>query len=98
MRPLRQLKEWPNTEEIIAYGMAMEIRGIRDNVRTYVQNEIQGTNRRGVLPPSRERKAQKVVVLCDGMPSIPRKQPLSEFLAAKGFWVIYPPYRGPGEG
>jgi dipeptidyl aminopeptidase/acylaminoacyl peptidase len=49
------------------------------------------------LPPSRERKTQKVVVLCDGMPSIPRKQPLSEFLAAKGLWVIYPRYRGAWE-
>ncbi len=38
-----------------------------------------------------------MVVLCDGMPSIPRKQPLSEFLAAKGFWVIYPRYRGAWE-
>jgi pimeloyl-ACP methyl ester carboxylesterase len=31
------------------------------------------------------------------MPSIPRKQPLAEFLAAKGFWVIYPRYRGAWE-
>jgi len=31
------------------------------------------------------------------MPSVPRKQPLSEFLAAKGFWVIYPRYRGAWE-
>ena len=31
------------------------------------------------------------------MPSIPRKQPLSEFLAGKGFWVIYPRYRGAWE-
>jgi pimeloyl-ACP methyl ester carboxylesterase len=31
------------------------------------------------------------------MPSIPRKQSLSEFLAAKGFWVIYPRYRGAWE-
>ncbi len=46
------------------------------------------------LPPSRPRKAQRLIILCDGMPSIPRKQPLSEFLAAKGFWVIYPRYRG----
>src|SRR5579859_301715 len=38
-----------------------------------------------VLPPARERKTQKVVILCDAMPSIRRKQPLSEFLAAKGF-------------
>jgi pimeloyl-ACP methyl ester carboxylesterase len=29
--------------------------------------------------------------------SIPRKQPLAEFLAAKCFWVIYPRYRGAWE-
>src|ERR1035438_1703043 len=49
------------------------------------------------LPPSRLRKAQKLIILCDGMPSIPRKQPLAEFLAAKGFWVIYPRYREHGK-
>lgn len=49
------------------------------------------------LPPSRPRKSQKLIVLCDGMPSIPRKQPLAEFLAGKGFWVIYPRYRGAWE-
>jgi dipeptidyl aminopeptidase/acylaminoacyl peptidase len=49
------------------------------------------------LPPSRPRKAQRLIILCDGMPSIPRKQPLMEFLAAKGFWVIYPRYRGAWE-
>jgi pimeloyl-ACP methyl ester carboxylesterase len=49
------------------------------------------------LPPSRPRKAQALIMLCDGMPSIPRKQSLSEFLAAKGFWVIYPRYRGAWE-
>jgi dipeptidyl aminopeptidase/acylaminoacyl peptidase len=49
------------------------------------------------LPPARERKTQKVILLCDGMPSIPRKQSLSEFLASKGFWVIYPRYRGAWE-
>ena len=31
------------------------------------------------------------------MPSIPRKQPLAEFLAGNGFWVIYPRYRGAWE-
>jgi pimeloyl-ACP methyl ester carboxylesterase len=31
------------------------------------------------------------------MPSIPRKQSLSEFLAGKGFWVIYPRNRGAWE-
>src|SRR6202789_2109256 len=49
------------------------------------------------LPPSRPHKTQKLIILCDGMPSIPRKQALSEFLAAKGFWVIYPRYRGAWE-
>jgi pimeloyl-ACP methyl ester carboxylesterase len=49
------------------------------------------------LPPSRSWRKQKLIVLCDGMPSIPRKQPLAEFLAAKGFWVIYPRYRGAWE-
>jgi pimeloyl-ACP methyl ester carboxylesterase len=49
------------------------------------------------LPPSRTQKKQRLIILCDGMPSIPRKQPLAEFLAAKGFWVIYPRYRGAWE-
>ncbi len=48
-------------------------------------------------PPKGPGKHQKLIILCDGMPSIPRKQPLSEFLAAKGFWVIYPRYRGAWE-
>jgi dipeptidyl aminopeptidase/acylaminoacyl peptidase len=61
--------------------------------RTRFKNEIVAE----FLPPSRERKTQKLVILCDGMPSIPRKQSLSEFLAAKGFWVIYPRYRGAWE-
>jgi pimeloyl-ACP methyl ester carboxylesterase len=49
------------------------------------------------LPPARLGKKQRVIILCDGMPSIPRKQGLCEFLAAKGFWVIYPRYRGAWE-
>jgi dipeptidyl aminopeptidase/acylaminoacyl peptidase len=49
------------------------------------------------LPPRRPRKKQRVIVLCDGMPSMPRKQPLAEFLAAKGYWVFYPRYRGAWE-
>src|SRR5580658_6828740 len=49
------------------------------------------------LPPARAGKRQRVIILCDGMPSIPRKQPLVEFLAAKGFWVVYPRYRGAWE-
>ena len=49
------------------------------------------------LPPARRGRKQRVIVLCDGMPSIPRKQPLAEFLAAKGYWVFYPRYRGAWE-
>src|ERR1700757_2877725 len=48
-------------------------------------------------PPVRSGKKQKVIVLCDGMPSIPRKQPLGEFLSNKGYWVFYPRYRGAWE-
>ena len=61
--------------------------------RTRFKNEIVAE----FLPPTRPTKKQKLILLCDGMPSIPRKQPLSEFLAGKGFWVIYPRYRGAWE-
>ena len=49
------------------------------------------------LPPARKARRERVIVLCDGMPSIPRKQPLAELLAAKGYWVFYPRYRGAWE-
>jgi pimeloyl-ACP methyl ester carboxylesterase len=49
------------------------------------------------LPPAKPVRIQKLILLCDGMPSIPRKQPLAQFLAAQGFWVIYPRYRGAWE-
>lgn len=49
------------------------------------------------LPPLRRTRTQKVIVLCDGMPSIPHKQSLVEFLSKKGYWVFYPRYRGAWE-
>jgi pimeloyl-ACP methyl ester carboxylesterase len=49
------------------------------------------------LPPARAGKKQKVIVLCDGMPSVPHKQGLAGFLAGKGYWVFYPRYRGAWE-
>src|ERR1700730_12607760 len=49
------------------------------------------------LPPIRPLKKQKIIILCDGMPGMPRKQPLMEFLAAKSYWVFYPRYRGSWE-
>src|SRR5205814_7872713 len=64
-----------------------------DMFRTRFKDEIVAE----FLPSSRSAKKQKLIILCDGMPSIPRKQSLSEFLAAKGFWVVYPRYRGAWE-
>ena len=61
--------------------------------RTRFKNEIVAE----FLPPARGRKTDRVIVLCDGMPGIPRKQPLSEFLSKKGYWVFYPRYRGAWE-
>src|SRR5438270_254769 len=49
------------------------------------------------LPPARSPKKQKVIILCDGMPSIPRKQGLMNFLSKKSYWVFYPRYRGAWE-
>lgn len=49
------------------------------------------------LPPARPRKRQRVIILCDGMPGIPRKGPLCGWLATKGYWVFYPRYRGSWE-
>jgi pimeloyl-ACP methyl ester carboxylesterase len=49
------------------------------------------------LPPARWGKKRKVIIPCDGMPGIPRKQPLVEFLSKKGYWVFYPRWRGSWE-
>jgi len=49
------------------------------------------------LPPSRRQKKDRVIIICDGMPSVPRKQPLATWLSKKGFWVFYPRYRGAWE-
>jgi dipeptidyl aminopeptidase/acylaminoacyl peptidase len=49
------------------------------------------------LPPARPRPRQRVIIICDGMPGIPRKQPLAEFFSEQGYWVFYPRYRGAWE-
>jgi dipeptidyl aminopeptidase/acylaminoacyl peptidase len=49
------------------------------------------------LPPARARKKGRVIILCDGMPGIPRKKTLVQFLSRKGYWVFYPRYRGAWE-
>ncbi len=49
------------------------------------------------LPPARKTKMDRVIILCDGMPGMPTKQGLARFLSSKGYWVIYPRYRGSWE-
>jgi pimeloyl-ACP methyl ester carboxylesterase len=61
--------------------------------RTRVKNSIVTE----FLPPGRSVRKQKIIILCDGMPSVPRKQPLAEFLSKRGYWVFYPRYRGAWE-
>jgi pimeloyl-ACP methyl ester carboxylesterase len=86
----------PHIEKLSQIELRFDSHDVRDNAdmfRTRFMEQIVAE----FLPPSRPRKIQKLIILCDGMPSIPRKQSLSEFLAAKGFWVIYPRYRGAWE-
>jgi dipeptidyl aminopeptidase/acylaminoacyl peptidase len=49
------------------------------------------------LPPSRSLKKQRVVILCDGAPTVPSKKALILDLTEKGFWVFHPRYRGSWE-
>ena len=49
------------------------------------------------LPPMRPVKRQRVVILCDGMPSVLSKRPILDFFARKGYWVFHPRYRGTWE-
>ncbi len=49
------------------------------------------------LPPSRVVKKQRVVILCDGAPSMPNKKELLKFFSKKGFWAIHIHYRGSWE-
>ncbi len=43
------------------------------------------------------RPSKKVIILCDGMPTVPSKRALMAFFAAKGYWVFHPRYRGSWE-
>ncbi|MFH1657369.1 MAG: prolyl oligopeptidase family serine peptidase [bacterium] len=42
-------------------------------------------------------KSAKVIIFCDGMPSVPSKKTLLEFFVKKGYWVFHPRYRGSWE-
>ena len=39
----------------------------------------------------------KVIIFCDGLPTLPSKKRLLEFWAKHGYWVIHPRYRGTWE-
>ena len=49
------------------------------------------------LPPSRKAKKDRVIILCSGLPTPPYKNGQLEFFSKKGFWVIFPRYRGTWE-
>lgn len=49
------------------------------------------------LPPARKTKQQRVIIICDGVPTVPAKKRLLEFWSKKGFWVFHPRYRGTWE-
>ncbi len=59
--------------------------------RTKFKNEIVAE----FLMP--KRKSGKVIIFCDGLPSVPFKKPLLEFFNKKGYWVFHPRYRGTWE-
>ena len=42
-------------------------------------------------------RSRKVLILCQGMPSVPKKNSVMEFFAEKGYWVFFPHYRGTWE-
>jgi len=48
------------------------------------------------LPP-KNLISKKVIILCDGLPSLPDKKRLVRFLAKKNYWVFHMRYRGTWE-
>lgn len=47
------------------------------------------------LPP--KKLSTKVVIVCDGVPTVPSKKEFLEFFSKKGFWAFHPRYRGTWE-
>lgn len=46
---------------------------------------------------SPKKPSTKAIIICDGLPSLPHKRRLIEFLSKKGFWVFHIRYRGTWE-
>lgn len=51
------------------------------------------------LPPKRLARSgpSRVMIVLDGLPTVPSKRLLIEYFAAKNFWVFHPRYRGTWE-
>ncbi len=49
------------------------------------------------LPPTRSTKKQRVIIMCDGAPSLPNKKQLLTFFSKKGYWAFHVHYRGSWE-
>lgn len=62
-------------------------------LRTRFKNEIVTE----FLPPARATKKQRVIIMCDGAPSVPNKKSMLEFFSKKGFWSFHIHYRGSWE-
>jgi dipeptidyl aminopeptidase/acylaminoacyl peptidase len=62
-------------------------------LRTKFKNEILAE----FLPPARQTKTQKVIIICFGAPSLPDPQERIEFFSKKGFWTFAIRYRGSWE-
>ena len=46
-------------------------------------------------PP--QKSSQGVIIICDGLPSVPNRKELMTILADKGFVVVFPRYKGTWE-
>ncbi len=52
------------------------------------------------MPTASSRRAAKpsrVMIILDGLPTVPSKRALMEYFSAKNFWVFHPRYRGAWE-
>ncbi len=52
------------------------------------------------MPPylgDENKKADKVIIFCEGMPAVPSKRKFLEFWSKKGYWIFHPRYRGAWE-
>lgn len=47
--------------------------------------------------PAKKLNSRKVIILCDGFPSLPEKTRLANFLSKKNYWVFHIRYRGTWE-